>query len=100
MPARREHERGHEPRHVTADEAARLVTSRNFVDYFSAFAQPDVFDVALAARVHELRDVKIRACLTVAPRAVLQADPHGEHITFFNWHFSGYDRKMHDARIC
>jgi acyl-CoA hydrolase len=95
------HERhDHQPQHITADEAARLVNSGDWVDYFSAFAQPDVFDAALAARVPELRDVKVRACLTVAPRALLDADPEGEHVTWFSTHFSGYDRKMHDAGIC
>jgi acyl-CoA hydrolase len=90
----------HQPEHITAEEAARLVKSGAWVDYFTAFAQPDVFDAALAARVPELHDVKIRACLTVKPRAILDADPEGEHLTFFNWHFSGHDRKMHDAGIC
>ena len=90
----------HQPRPITAEEAARLVESGHWVDYFSAFTQPDVFDAALAARVPELRDVKIRACLTVKPRKVLEADPKGEHLTWFSTHFSGYDRKMHDAGIC
>ena len=33
------------------------------------------------------------------PRAVLDADPDGETFFWFNWHFSGYDRQKHDARI-
>jgi acyl-CoA hydrolase len=41
--------------------------------------------------------VKIRACLTVAPRAVLEADPDGETFHWVNLHFSAYDRKKHDA---
>jgi acyl-CoA hydrolase len=39
-----------------------------------------------------LHDVRIRAALTLSPRAVLEADPHGDHALWFNWHFSGYDR--------
>ena len=34
------------------------------------------------------------------PRAVLEADPTGEHFLWFNWHFSGYDRRQHDAGRC
>ena len=34
------------------------------------------------------------------PRAVLVSDPEGDHFSWFSWHFSGYDRKKHDARIC
>ena len=41
--------------------------------------------------------MKIRACLSMRPRAVLEADPEGEHFLWFNWHFCGYDRKKHDA---
>ena len=33
------------------------------------------------------------------PRPVLEADPNGQHFFWFSWHFSGYDRKKHDAGI-
>jgi acyl-CoA hydrolase len=87
------------PRHVTATEAAQLVRSGDWVDYGTTLAQPDVFDAALAARIGELRGVKFRSCISVKPRAVLEADPNGEHIEWYSWHFSGYDRKQHDAGL-
>lgn len=87
-------------RTLSAAEAAALVRSGDWIDYGTSFGQPDVFDAALAARRDELHGVKIRATLTVKPRAVLESDPQGEHFIFFNWHFSGYDRKKHDAGIC
>jgi len=59
-----------------------------------------VFDAALAARKDELRGVKIRSCLSFKKRAVLEVDPAGAHFQWFNWHFSGYDRKHHDAGRC
>lgn len=90
---------GKTPRVVNAAEAAGLVRSGDWLDYGAIVNQPDVFDTALAARVADLRDVKIRACLSVRPRAVLEADPNGEHFQWFNLHFSGYDRKKHDAGI-
>ena len=34
------------------------------------------------------------------PRAVLEADPDGQHFFSFSLHFSGYDRKKHDAGRC
>ena len=43
--------------------------------------------------------MSIRGCLSVRPRAVLEADPGREHFNFFNWHFSGYDRKKSDAGL-
>jgi len=81
---------------VSAEEAARLVQSGMWVDYGFGMGQPDVFDKALAARKTGLQDVKIRACLTVSPRAVLETDPEGTAFGVLNWHFGGYDRKQHD----
>ena len=80
-------------RPITAAEAAGLVKSGDWVDYGASILQPDAFDRALATRKAELRDVKIRACLSTRPRAVLEADPERRHFHWYNWHFSGYDRR-------
>jgi acyl-CoA hydrolase len=85
---------------VSAERAAALVRSGMWLDYGASHGQPDVFDRALAARMMELTDVKIRSCLSVNPRAVLEADPEGRHFRSFSWHFSGYDRSKHDAGLC
>ena len=82
---------------VSAESAAALVKSGVWLDYGTSLCQPDVFDKALGARVRELNDVKFRSCLTMKPRAVLEADPEGNHVCWFSLHFSGYDRKKHDA---
>jgi acyl-CoA hydrolase len=84
-------------RTISADEAAGFVKSGMWLEYGASLCQPDTFDKALAARVHELTNLKIRNCLTVRPRAVLEADPDGRHVHNFSLHFSGYDRKKHDA---
>ncbi|MBI4516076.1 MAG: 4-hydroxybutyrate CoA-transferase [Deltaproteobacteria bacterium] len=85
---------------ISAEAAAALVKSGDWLDYGFGLGQPDRFDRALAARTDELRGVKIRSCLTMRPRAVLEADRTGEHFLWFNWHFSGYDRTQHDAGRC
>ncbi len=87
-------------RTITAAEAASLVQSGMWLDYGAAVCQPDVFDQALAARKSELENVKIRSCLSMRPRAVIEADPAGEHFHWFSLHFSGYDRAQHDAGRC
>jgi acyl-CoA hydrolase len=87
-------------RSIQATEAAGLVRSGMWLDYGVSLCQPDLFDAALAARRHELEQIKIRACLTVRPRAVIESDPAGDHFHWFSWHFSGYDRKKHDAGRC
>ncbi len=86
--------------HISAAQAAAMVKSGDWLDYGVSLCQPDVFDKALAARASELSNVKIRNCLSMKPRAVLDADPEGAHFHWFSWHFSGYDRKKHDAGRC
>ena len=87
-------------RKVSAAEAAALVKSGMWLDWGFGLVQPDRFDQALAARKDELKGVKIRTCLSMRPRQVLECDPDGTHFQWFNWHFSGYDRKHHDAGRC
>jgi acyl-CoA hydrolase len=67
-----------------------------WIDYGFGMGQPDVFDKALSTRVGELRDVKVRNCLSICPRAVLENDPEGQAFGVLNWHFGGYDRRQHD----
>ena len=88
------------PETISAEAAAALVKSGDWVDYGACLGQPDLFDRALGARAAELTGVKIRTCVTARPRAFLEADPDGRHFLFFNWHFSGYDRAQHDAGRC
>ena len=55
---------------ISAERAAGFVRSGMWLDYGTGLCQPDVFDRALGARIHELTNVKIRHCLTMRPRAV------------------------------
>jgi acyl-CoA hydrolase len=80
--------------------AASLVKSGMWLDYGFGLAQPDLFDHALAIRKEELVDVKIRSSLSLRARASFDADSEGKHFHAFNWHFSGYDRRLHDAGRC
>jgi acyl-CoA hydrolase len=85
---------------ISGEQAASFVRSGMWLDYGVALCQPDVFDKALGARKNELENVKIRSCLSMKPRAVVEEDPEGRHFFLFSWHFSGYDRKRHDAGLC
>jgi hypothetical protein len=86
-------------RQISADAAAGLVRSGDWIDYGAALAQPDAFDRPLAARFGEIRNVGIRGCLSMRPRAVIEADPAREHFSFYNWHLGGYDRKHGDVGL-
>ena len=45
---------------------------------WATLCEPDAFDKALAARKDELENVKIRSCLSMRPRAVIEEDPEGK----------------------
>src|SRR5262245_56754221 len=82
---------------INPDGAAALVKSGDWVDYGLGVAQADLFDRALAQRRDHLRGVKIRSTFSFRPRAAVECDPTGEHFQWFSWHFSGLDRRYHDA---
>ncbi len=85
---------------ISADEAALLVKSGDWVDYGQFFSEPNVLDAALARRTGELRDVKIRAMTYPGMAAVAVADPNRESFTYNNWHMSGGDRILGDRGLC
>lgn len=85
---------------VTADEAVKVVKSGDWVQYGEFVMQPKELDAALAKRVNELHDVKVRAvCTTMIPE-IVKADPQREHFCFNDWHFSGFSRAMHKQNLC
>jgi acyl-CoA hydrolase len=85
---------------VSAEQAAAVVKSGDWLDYGFGLGQPDQFDQALAARLDTLEGVKLRGCLALKPRAVVEADPAARHLQYFSWYFSGLERKMHDRGLC
>jgi acyl-CoA hydrolase len=85
---------------ISPEQAAGFVKSGMWLDYGATHCEPDVFDKALAARKDELENVKIRSCLSMRPRAVIEDDPEGKHFHLFSWHFSAYERRKHDVGRC
>jgi acyl-CoA hydrolase len=84
---------------ISAEAAAALVQPGMWLDYGASIGQPDAFDEALGRRIGPLTNLRIRSVLTTRPRAVLEADPDGQHVHWFSTHFSGYDRRKHDGGI-
>ena len=80
----------------TAREAVQAVKSGDWVDYTMALGIPATLDEALAARVEELSDIKVRSTLTLRPSKIIEADPTGKTFNYMNWHFGSYDRAMYD----
>ncbi len=79
---------------TTADEAVKLVKSGDWVDYTWCTNHPVALDKALAARSHELKDVKVRGGVTMWMPEIAKADDAGEHFAWHSWHCSGVDRKI------
>lgn len=84
---------------ISAEAAAALVQPGMWLDYGAVLGQPDAFDAALGKRIGALSGIRIRSCIAPRARAVLEADPKGDHVFWASTHFGGYDRKKHDDGI-
>ena len=85
---------------ITADQAAKLVKSGNWVNMGEFVQHPWDCDTALARRKDELRDVKIRATTLPVVPEVCKVDPERKHFIVNDWHFSGVSRKLMDQNLC
>lgn len=81
---------------VSADEAVKVVKSGDWVEYAFGICAANELDQAMAKRVDELWDVKIRVDIGAWPHYTLEADPSGEHFVWNSWHFGGLDRKYYN----
>lgn len=79
---------------VTADQAAKLVKSGDWVEYGFGINCARDFDEALAKRKDELWDVNIRCDIGAYQHFTAEADPSGEHFTWNSWHVAGHDKQF------
>ncbi len=84
----------------TADEAAKIVKSGDWIDYCTNLGYPKLMDAAIARRKDDLKDVKIRGNLIFEPLKTVESDPLREHFIYNSWHCSGYERKLSDRGLC
>ena len=84
----------------TADEAARVVKSGDWIDISMGTGFPSLMDAAIAKRKDELREVKIRGYLIFDPIQMVECDPERRHFVYNSWHMSGYERKLCDRGLC
>ena len=78
----------------SADQAVKLISSGDWVDYGWCTGTPRALDRALAARYQELTDVKIRGGVIFEKPAILDVPELTEHFIWNSWHMSGPDRKL------
>ena len=80
---------------VTPEQAVKAVQSGDWVDYGFGAGFPELLDKALAARMGEVKDVKVRGGLVIRPRIeVVEADPEQESFSYYSWHVGDYERKL------
>ena len=80
---------------VTAEEAAKVVQSGDWVDYGFGAGFPELMDKALAKRKGELKDVKIRGGLIIRPWIeAVECDPEQTSFSYYSWHIGDYERKL------
>ena len=84
----------------TPEEAAQVVKNGDWVDYGFGLNMTNLVDKALAERKEELKDIKVRGLLALSPLKILEKDPGRETFIYMSWHFSGYERRLHDQGLC
>ena len=78
---------------VSAEQAAALVQSGDWIDYGWCVGTPVAIDKALALRMPELSDVKIRGGVLVRKPAIFEIENPAEHFCWNSWHLGGWERK-------
>lgn len=78
---------------ISPKKAASFVESGDWLDYGWGVAHSQDFDQALAERMEELYDVKVRGGVEMWIPEILKKDPKGEHFTWNSWHVGGPIRK-------
>ena len=78
---------------VTADEAAKVIKSGDWVDYGWAATTPVTVDKAIAKRMNALTDVNFRGGILMWVPEIFKIDNPADHLTWNSWHMGGIERK-------
>ncbi len=85
---------------ITAEEAAALVKSGDWVDYGWTTATPVAIDAALAARAEELENVNFRGGILMWTPEIFKVPNVKDHFTWNSWHMSGFERRAVKDGFC
>ncbi|MCC8142099.1 MAG: butyryl-CoA:acetate CoA-transferase [Lachnospiraceae bacterium] len=83
----------YQKRVATADEVVKQIKSGDWVDYGWCCGHPVELDRALAKRLPDLEDVKIRGGVALWRPAIFDIDDPADHFSWNSWHITGADRK-------
>lgn len=85
---------------TTAEEAAKVVKSGDWVDYGWTTGTPIAVDKALAKRMPELNDVNFRGGILMWTPEIFKIENPAEHLTWNSWHMGGIERKAVAQGFC
>ena len=78
---------------VSAEEAVKVIKSGDWLDYGWTTGIPVALDKALAARMEELIDIKVRGGLLLWEPEIFKIKDPKKHFSWNSWHMSGIERK-------
>jgi butyryl-CoA:acetate CoA-transferase len=84
---------------ITAQDAAKMVQSKDWVDYGWCACHTRAFDKALAERADELADVKVRGGILMWMPEIFKIENPAGKFSWHSWHFSGLCRKLAEAGL-
>lgn len=79
---------------TTADEAAKLVKSGDYIEFGYCLNKPIALDIALAKRKDELFKVNVHCSNSLTKIHIAEADPNGEHFIYSTGHCSKNERPL------
>lgn len=79
---------------VTADQAAALVKSGDYVEFGYCLSKAIAMDMALARRKDELFNVNVHCSNTLTKVYIAEADPQGDHFIYSTGHCSASERPL------
>ena len=81
---------------TTAAQAVTVVKNGDWIDYGWCTGHPVALDQALAERMPQLTDIKVRGGVALWAPAIFKIDNPQDHFCWNSWHMSGIERKAVD----
>lgn len=85
---------------VSAEQAASVVKSGDWVDYGWCVNTTVAVDAALAKRLPELHDVNFRGGILMWEPEIFKIEDPAAHMTWNSWHMGGLERKAVSKGFC
>ncbi|MFY9323969.1 MAG: butyryl-CoA:acetate CoA-transferase [Syntrophomonadaceae bacterium] len=83
---------------ISADKAAQLIKDNDVIEYGMFSTKPIDFDIALAQRTGELKNVAVRGGPVVYPiPEIIIQDPEQKSFQYFSWIYSLLDRQLAES---